>query len=363
VASASPAKTGRRSVLARSRRLLLAGAAVETPLLVPAMSSKALGPIELRQSGSAELVPASLVHSEAFLSGIDEALLISAYDVHFNYLTDADRFRSGFASSAYAGLKLLMIDSGWYEKSVGPASGNWYHEVGPPQPFEEDDFVRLVDDLDADVRAVVVSWDHAGTYEEQIDAAQAFFGAKGRDRFSSSILLKPQGRRQHLDLSEVSSAVAGRLRAFDVVGVTEKELGDSFVKRLTTLARLRILLDEASVDAPIHVFGGLDPLLTPLYFAAGAEIFDGLSWLRYAFSDGQIISRESLPLIQGHYAKRFSLAVAHVQLQNLDEIRDLSGGLKVFLHQSLDWSKLRRGEMLRPAFEAMESALGGSGGR
>lgn len=350
-------------MLARSRRLELAGATVETPLLVPAMSSKALGPIELRDARGGELVAASLVHSEAFLDGIDDALLISAYDLHYDYLTDAKRFRAGFATSAYARLNLLMIDSGWYEKSTGPSGGNWYYEVGPAQAFEEDNFVRLVDELDVDVRAVVVAWDHTGTYEEQIDAAQQFFGAAGRDRFASSILLKPCRTRQHHDdFAEVSSALAARLRAFKVVGVTEKELGNSLVRRLVTLARLRMLLDDASVDAPIHVFGGLDPLFTPLYFAAGAEIFDGLSWLRYAFSEGQVIGRESLPLLDGHFDKRFSLAVAHTQLHNLDEIRDLSRELKVFFHQGLDWSKLRRGDVLKLAFEAMSSALGGPNG-
>jgi hypothetical protein len=349
-------------VLARSRRLELAGAAVETPLLVPAMSSKALGPIELRDAGSGELVAASLVHSDAFLGGIDDALLISAYDVHFNYLVDAGHFRREFATSAYARLNLLMIDSGWYEKSTGPSGGNWYYEVGPAQDFEEDKFVQLIDELDQDLRAVVVAWDHTGTYEEQIDAAQQFFGGQGRDRFASSILLKPQRTRQHHEFADLSPALAARLRAFKVVGVTEKELGNSLVRRLVALARLRILLDDASVDAPIHVFGGLDPLFTPLYFAAGAEIFDGLSWLRYAFNDGQVIGRESLPLLEGHFDKRFSLAVAHVQLHNLDEIRDLSRELKVFFNRGLDWSKLRRGEVLKPAFEAMESALGGSHG-
>jgi hypothetical protein len=53
--------------------------------------------------------------------------------------------------------------------------------------------------------------------------------------------------------------------------------------RVAFVAALRDGLDNAGVDVPIHVFGGLDPQMTPLYCAAGADIFDGLSWLRYAF--------------------------------------------------------------------------------
>ena len=38
---------------------------------------------------------------------------------------------------------------------------------------------------------------------------------------------------------------------------------------MTNVAKLRELLDRADVDVPIHVFGALDPLYTPLYYAAG----------------------------------------------------------------------------------------------
>ena len=46
-------------------------------------------------------------------------------------------------------------------------------------------------------------------------------------------------------------------------------------------------------DKPIHVWGGLDPISTPLYFFAGADIFDGVSWLRYAYYNGVAICSES----------------------------------------------------------------------
>ncbi|TYL86102.1 hypothetical protein [Bradyrhizobium cytisi] len=67
--------------------------------------------------------------------------------------------------------------------------------------------------------------------------------------------------------------------------MTEKEAGDTFVERLTFVARLRALLDANDVYKPIHVFGGLDPFMAPLYFLAGADVVDGLTWLRMAFSD------------------------------------------------------------------------------
>jgi hypothetical protein len=363
VEPASRALTARRSLLARSRTITLAGSEIETPLLIPGISSKAVAPIPRRElGGRREVVAASVVHTDMLIRGIDEALLVSAYDIHHGLVTNHQRFRRHFKSSPYAQLKVLVIDSGWYEKNVGPSSGQWYHEVGPdPQAFEEADYIRLVDSLDLDISAVLVSWDKHGKYLDQITAAQEFFGA--RPRFTSCILLKPQGSRLEHDFKELSDAEAARLKAFGVIGVTEKELGDSILRRLTTLAQLRLRLDEVGVESPIHVFGGLDPLLTPLYFAAGAELFDGLAWLRYAFMDGMSISRDTMPIFQRNYEKRLPVAIQHIQIQNLDVLTQLSSDLKVFSKSNGNWTKMPRGQFLRPVWEAVESRLGGANGR
>lgn len=352
--------------LARSRRIQLAGSEVETPLLVPSFSSKALGPIQLverrrREPKKDELVPASSIHTEAFVPGIAEAILISAYDIHHQLLHDADSLSSGFSDSAYAAPNVLFVDSGWYELSIGPTSGQWYHEVGPQLEFNESQYEDVIASLDSDVEAVVVGWDSEGSYEKQIDAAQKFFAK--HSRFDSDVLLKPTGEKMHHDFGELTTVTAKRLRAFDVVGVTEKELGNTMLQRLRQLAFLRFRLLEADVTIPIHVFGGLEPLVTPLYFAAGAEIFDGLAWLRYAFVDGMSINRESVVLLEKTYDNRFGAAISHLQLKNLDAIAELSRELKVFFHNACDWTKLRNGDLLRPAFEALESGLGGMSGR
>jgi hypothetical protein len=356
-------------LLARSRRIDLVGKQIETPLLVPSISSKAVGPIEVRNvRGKPHLVAASTVHTDTLVRAIDEAVLISGYDVHFGFLSDVKAFRNGFADSVYAIPGTLFIDSGWYEKSVGPAAGQWYYEVGPAEQFGQSDYVDLVDSLDSELKAVLVSWDGRegsrdgnGTYAQQIESAQALFSRW--ERFSSDILLKPERHRLNHDFDDLPAGTAARLRAFNIVGVTEKELGEKILDRVKAIARFRRILDEVGVAAPIHVFGGLDPLSTPLYFAAGAEIFDGLTWLRYAFRDGMSIHIESAPFLDREFEKKLSVAVAHVQLRNLDALRELGRELKVFLHNGCDWGKLRRGEALKPAFEALESALGIDSGR
>ncbi len=49
---------------------------------------------------------------------------------------------------------------------------------------------------------------------------------------------------------------------------------------MQNIAKLRKALDKAGLNIPLHVFGSLDTVTTPLYFLAGADIFDGLTWLR-----------------------------------------------------------------------------------
>jgi hypothetical protein len=61
---------------------------------------------------------------------------------------------------------------------------------------------------------------------------------------------------------------------------------------------LRRALDKAGLEIPIHVFGSLDTVTTPLYFLAGADIFDGLTWLRFAFHDGLTVYKQNYGAIK-----------------------------------------------------------------
>ena len=55
---------------------------------------------------------------------------------------------------------------------------------------------------------------------------------------------------------------------------------------MKNIAKIRKALQAVRLPIPIHIFGSLDTMTTPLYFLAGADIFDGLTWLRFAYHDG-----------------------------------------------------------------------------
>ena len=45
------------------------------------------------------------------------------------------------------------------------------------------------------------------------------------------------------------------LRDFDVIGFTEKEIGNSVLDRMNNIAKLRIAMRKANINKPIHIFG------------------------------------------------------------------------------------------------------------
>jgi hypothetical protein len=350
------------SSLARSSDLEVApGRVVQTPVLVPSLSSKGFAPVEIEERA----VPAPAAYLELLGSALTEALLISSFDIHHGQLS-SDGLVANFSASPYARPALLIIDSGWYEARLWADVGEPYEDARIARPWSYDDFESVVESLDPELSAVLVNWDaeHASkgqpSYEEQIARAQEFF--EKYSRFCSDFLLKPERMSKWHHFRQLVPH-AGRLNAFDIVGVTEKELGDTITDRLVALAYLRRAMDDARVHKPIHVFGGLDPLYAPLYFAAGAEVFDGLSWLRYAYSDGLAVYREAEILMKEQFDKRFPLALGSIQLANLDALRKLTGDLKVFATRGSDWGVLPNGELLRRAYVRMEAALHMGGGR
>ncbi len=127
---------------------------------------------------------------------------------------------------------------------------------------------------------IAVSFDSPAKFlslSRQVDRA-----AKLQKRYPHllwELLVKPETTEDPFVPFEKLIKQVEHLRRFAVVGITEKELDDSLFGAMTKIARLRTHMNAAGVNVPIHIFGSLDPLSTVLYFLAGAEIFDGLTWL------------------------------------------------------------------------------------
>lgn len=265
-------------MLCRTSKLVHpSGASLETPLLVPSFSSKAFG---LGHKGRPEVVRVL----DAAQEFITRTCLVSAYDIQYGYVPEPQNLALS--------VDLMFLDSGGYEVSDDHDLSAATKPVHRPEKWDAAKLQAIWDRWPDSLPAVLVSYDHSNyrrSVSEQLqNAKQAALAKPGH---LHSFLLKPETQEERT-LESALRAIRGLVRdldGFQLLGVTEKELGNSPLERMVRIAGIRRALDDASVRIPIHVFGALDPLSVCLYFVAGAEVFDGLTWSRYAYNSGRCI--------------------------------------------------------------------------
>lgn len=354
-------------MLARQRNFMLKnGTEIQLPLLVPAFSSKGfklIGKKDVTDSHYSEVA----YELASFAQYPSASVLISAYDLFFHHF-DAPSLQHEHVEAYLRNSVVVFLDSGGYElaSDFDSTEPRIYQHL-PKEGFEEVQYRQVLTELTQlsdPVPLVIDNFDHAGknkVLEEQIGIARQLF--EDFRTCMSDFLIKPWSRTGDIVRpSELSVRDFASLRGFDIIGVTEKELGRDLNDRVRRIARLRARLDEAGITAPIHVWGGLDPLITPLFFFAGAEIFDGISWLRYSFQDGVAINRECHALISpglGFSTSR-SENHAHASLENLSALRNMAEALSAWvLYEggSFEMFPERVREPLRMAYNKMTSGI------
>lgn len=349
------------------------GATCPTPLLVPSFSSKGFGYYRAEadtvgrkkrasarqsQQDKPKLLSEAAAHLNAAGPLIDESLLISAYDIHFGLLDRPHRYLKGKS--------LTFIDSGGYELAAEYDSAEPKNfEYRPRSGFGINQYCTVLDGLSAEASCVIANFDTSVKFKpitEQVDIAGRLF--RKYPHFTSNFLLKPGCKAdgsvlKYIEVNRHIRPELDSMRHFGIIGVTEKELGSTLLKKLETLASLRLAMDEAGMDAkPIHLWGGLDPVLTPLYFFAGANIFDGVSWLRYAFHEGTAVSWDAGPILQGRLGNS-ELADALTVANNIAGIQALEIGLRRFVQEGAnDFTMFNHhAKALEAAFRVMETTI------
>jgi len=268
-------------MLARRSKIYHQGQFVaETPLLLPSFSSKGF-PEESKIL--------------KFMSGfITSGILVSAYDLIYKKITQQ---RCSFAP-------FVVLDSGGYEARIDHDLSEAYGRPYKPKPWNQVLHERQLAAWTLRMPTIAVTYDSPTQYLKlgrQILNARAF--QENHPQFLTEFLIKPekrpsQGKPTFVSIEKLVIQ-AERLRPFPLLGVTEKELGASVLDRMLNIAKLRSALDEKEIEAPIHVFGSLDAMTTVLYFVAGAEVFDGLTWLRFGFHGGKTLYYQNYSLAKG----------------------------------------------------------------
>jgi hypothetical protein len=251
-------------MLARSRDLFLpSGVVLKSPLLCPAFSSK----------GFPDIAKITEVMREFITSGV----LVSAYDIFYKKISPRKITFPEF----------VILDSGGYEARVDYDLGKVNEQEHIPKPWPRKAYLEVLKSWPNHVPTVVVSYDSPREIRKLKDQiAEARATLKEKADLVLELLIKPENKNaDFVSIENIIRRVA-ELRPFWSVGLTDKELGFSPLQKMTNIARLRGAMDSARIDAPIHIFGSLDTLSTALYFISGAEIFDGLTWLRYGYHEG-----------------------------------------------------------------------------
>lgn len=323
-------------MLARRSQLKLPdGSPCELPLLVPSFSSKGFGFATRRWRKRNHRVSNVVLDLHEFAQTACHSVLISAYDLHFQHFSGAVGLPGGPLTWLQKA-RVIFLDSGGYELAPDfdtsePKSPTYQSRKG----YGLKQYVKVLESVrdDREHRSFVVSnfdWETGRkSLAKQIESARRVYQRVPRQLHS--FIIKPWAKAQsHLDPQALSRNDIKNMSGFHLIGVTEKELGANHLDRLRRIAHLRRALDAAEVPAPIHVWGGLDPVLTPLYFFAGAQVFDGVSWLRYAYSNGVAVNRESFPALSDEYGIGTNREVCRqvISLKNRTALDSLASSLR-----------------------------------
>ncbi|WP_206667636.1 hypothetical protein [Muricoccus nepalensis] len=309
-----------------------------TPLLVPSFSSKGFPDVAKVVAATSEV--------------IDGPALVSAYDLWHKKVEPPFDFAP-----------LLFLDSGGYEAGRDVELSDVGDREHSPRPWSRDKHEEVLAGWTPAVPSVLISYDHPDErlpVADQIDRARSL--APGRKGIAREILLKPETTQQRfLQMDTLLQPKHVRaLGDFDVIGVTEKEVGNSLLDRMRNIAHLRRAIDGVGLEQiPIHIFGSLDTVSTPLYFLAGADIFDGLTWLRYAFHRGLTIYRHNYAALDLGLNTRAHVVDGRCWFSNYYYMKDMELEMRRFLSTGDFASFEHHSDLFRKAHESLLEALEG----
>jgi hypothetical protein len=322
-------------MLAERREITTLQTSIRTPLLVPSFSSK--GFPEIRK-----------ILDLCLEAALTDSLMVSAYDVAKGLITLPD-----------VTVDALFVDSGGYESSKDVELSDLGYTIGSPGEWSREDYRETVATLTSPSPVILICYDHPRdrcSIADQINRAKEDFDRVGD--FARGLLLKPTSSTAYrVDCDEVVRLIH-RCIDFDVLGFTEKELGNSLLERMTNVAKVRRALRSAGMQTPIHVFGGLDPVSSPLYFLVGADIFDGLAWLRFAFVDGSAIYKHNYSALRLGIATKDHLVDAQSWTSNIRYLVNLQLTMGRFLLDH-DFSVFEsQADFFRSAYETVVEIVG-----
>ncbi|SFF72581.1 hypothetical protein SAMN05216353_10712 [Halobacillus alkaliphilus] len=312
---------------------------MNSPLIVPSFSSKGFTDV-------------SKIHTYV-RDYITDACLVSAYDLYHDQdeqipLADSDIYISD----------VLFIDSGGYERDQDTELSEIYNKEYKPKKWNEDLHLKVVNQLEELTKIVIVNYDSEirKPTKDQMSQAENLFNKF--PNFTSDFLYKPEMQEaEYIDANKLIYHLDD-ITSFSILGLTEKELGSSILKKCETIYSIRRALNAKEIDIPIHIFGCIDPANILAYFLCGADIFDGLSWLRFNFNEsGDASYRNSHAIINGNWDLKMSAVRGKALGDNIKILINLSSQMNRFLN-TYDWQMFDYPEKLMNEIKKLISTVG-----
>ena len=249
------------------------------PLFIPSFSSK--GNLMILNS-KMQYVSDNYSLLKALDIRISKAYLISAYDIYYGLMPQ------DFSEWPYT--EYLFIDSGGYEtnESFDLSERNKYNYKVFPWNFHKMNTIyqRITSSsYFKNSNIILSSFDNICSFHDQIISAYQL--KKQFHNATIDFIVKI-----NFPISELIQSIRDNysvLENFLILGFTEKELGCTIQERLLNLISIRHCLNNYGWHGYIHIFGGLEPNLAKLFYYAGADIFDGLSWQRIRYENNSTL--------------------------------------------------------------------------
>ena len=216
--------------------------------------------------------------------------------------------------------RVRIWDSGGYEVIVCPTCKN-----SASKKWDENTYVQTANRIPWSRLDVLVSYDTPDepiSIQHQIERALHLY-AKVEGTYIRDLLIHVPDNTDPYVLAETLKPYTDE---FQILGLIEKEIAPTWAHGIHFISRLRSALSVLNTEQyiPIHVFGCFDLKTVARFTLAGADIFDGLTWLRYLFLNGEVL-----------YQKEIEYVIPIEQLLTADL------GLSLILHNIQDMEQLR----------------------
>ncbi len=276
----------------------------ETPKLIPSyssISSSFFKPLKLQE------VYDITIEQAPYIS------LISAFDLNYGKL-DRTKIWSP---------EIVFIDSGNYEAR----HFSNYKSEKQKQAWNKNILIKTIEELKPISELGIINFDIYTDLEVQINTAIQFF--ENYPKYIHDFLIKPEKKNKYVWDFKKIEYLREKLNTFDIIGITEKELGDRLDERCKNLIKFREILGEKT---PIHIFGCLDFISVILYVLCGADIFDGTSWMRFFYWKGYAVYSKQYDFLTEKWNDKSYLNEIQALKDNLIHNKKFENKLKQFIN-------------------------------